>query len=234
MDFSYDYYSDFTGLNDPQLEQFMEQFGFAIIGVMMVVALIALAVFLATYILGSIGNYTIAKRRGIRNPWLAWIPLANLWITGCISDQYQYVVKGKTKNRRKLLLILGIANVVVSSVLRDVATGLTYAGGEEAAMAGGALSLITALLSGAISVTMLVFYYMSLYDLYSSCNPSNNVLFLVLSIIFRVTEPFFVFFNRKRDDGMPPIREEPQQYIPQEYTCVEPETRTPQDGPEML
>ena len=89
MDFSYDYYSDFSGLNDPQLEQFFEQFGFAIIGVMMVVVLIALAVSLTTYILGSIGNYTIAKRRGIRNPWLAWIPLAHLWITGCISAQYQ-------------------------------------------------------------------------------------------------------------------------------------------------
>ena len=51
-----------------------------------------------------------------------------------------------------------------------------------------------------------VVYYMAMYDLYTSCSPENNVLFLVLSIVFRVTEPFFIFFNRNHDMGMPPRR----------------------------
>lgn len=234
MDYSYDYYSDFSGMNDRQIMEFMEEFGFVMIGVFAVIALIVLAVAVVSYILGSIGNYTIAKRRGIRNPWLAWIPIAKLWITGCISDQYQYVVKGKVKNRRRILLILGIVNMVVSGGLRGASRALLFAGSEEAAIAGGAIAMVAGLLSMGVSITMLVFYYMALYDLYSSCNPGNSVLFLVLSIIFQVMEPFFVFFNRKRDDGMPPRREEPQQYIPQEYVSVEPEPQAPQDGPEML
>lgn len=216
MDYSYEYYSDFSGMNDQQVMEFMEQFGFALIGVVAVIGLIALAAGLVCYILGSIGNYTIAKRRGIRNAWLAWIPLAKLWITGCISDQYQYVVKGSTKNRRKILLILGIANAVVGGGLQGASRVLMFAGSEEAAVAGGAVALIGGLISAGIGIALLVFYYMAMYDLYTSCNPQNNVLLLVLSIIFQVTEPFFVFFNRKRDDGMPPRREEPRQYIPQE------------------
>ena len=57
-----------------------------------------------------------------------------------------------------------------------------------------------------LSIVLAVFRFMALYDLYSSCIPGSNVLFLVLSIIFSFTEPFFIFACRNRDDGMPPRR----------------------------
>ena len=41
------------------------------------------------------------------------------------------------------------------------------------------------------------------------------LLFLVLSIVFSVTEPFFLFFNRNKDGGMPPRRPDP--------VCIPPE-----------
>ena len=68
-----------------------------------------------------------------------------------------------------------------------------------------------------IAIAYVVVYYMALYDLYKSLDPSNCVLFLVLSIVFRVTEPFFLFFNRNKDQGMPPRRQNPT-YIPPEQT----------------
>jgi len=61
---------------------------------------------------------------------------------------------------------------------------------------------------------VMVIRYIAMYDLYTSCNPQNNVLFLVLSIFFTVTEPFFLFFIRNKDEGMPPRRQ--LRYIPQE------------------
>ena len=48
---------------------------------------------IAMYVLSAWGMYTIANRRGIHRPWLAWIPVANMWILGSISDQYQLSVK---------------------------------------------------------------------------------------------------------------------------------------------
>lgn len=65
----------------------------------------------------------------------------------------------------------------------------------------------------AVAIAVMVIRYIAMYDLYTSCNPQNNVLFLVLSIFFTVTEPFFLLFIRNKDEGMPPRRRQPQ-YVP--------------------
>ena len=44
---------------------------------------------IAAYILTAIAIYTVSRRRGLRNPWLAWVPVANVWLLGSLSDQYQ-------------------------------------------------------------------------------------------------------------------------------------------------
>ena len=75
----------------------------------LIVALLSLALSVVIYIFHSLGLYTIANRRGIHHSWLAWLPVGNLWLLGSIADQYQYVVKGKIKNRRKVMLGLSIA-----------------------------------------------------------------------------------------------------------------------------
>ena len=181
---------------------------------------------IASYVLRALGLYTIAKRRGINHPWMGWVPVLDLWVLGCISDQYQYVVKGKEKNRRKWLLGLSIALAVVYIVF-FVFCGIAVAG-VITGVSGGLFEkqLITGLMGSAtgllicliplviIAITATVIRYVALYDLYTSCNPQNNVLFLVLGIFFRVTESFFVFFIRNKDEGMPPRRRQPQ-YVPE-------------------
>lgn len=68
---------------------------------------------IAFYVFGALGYYAIAQRRGIKHAWLAWVPIGNLWLLGCISDHYQSVAKGKVKNKRKALLILSIILAVL-------------------------------------------------------------------------------------------------------------------------
>lgn len=174
--------------------------------------------YLICYIFASIGTYTIAKRRGIRHAWLAWIPVVGDWVLGCISDQYQYLVKGKNKSRRTVLMVLEIIStvlgvIVLISVLRIVENVLGSAAGYLSetqlisALMGPMMSLVwAALLASGVSIAYIVFRYIALYDLYISSNSRNGVTFLVLSIIFNVTEPFFIFACRNRDDGMPPRR----------------------------
>ena len=58
-----------------------------------------------------------------------------------------------------------------------------------------------------ISIATMVIRYMAMYDIYNSCSPQNSVVFLVLSILFSITEPFFLFFTRNKDDGMPPRKQ---------------------------
>ena len=176
---------------------------------------------IAGYVLTAIGLYTIAQRRGLNRPWLAWIPIVNCWILGSLSDQYRYVVKGEIKSKRKVLLVLNILIKVLSGAMVGVAvaavvgTTVEFFHGTvgEAAMRAIMGPLVTilglALPMAGIAIAFAVIRYMALYDVYRSVDPVNCVLFTVLSILFGVTEPFFLFFSRNKDLGMPPRRQAP-------------------------
>ena len=208
------------------MEYAFEDFAAGIAVFDIVYTLLSFVFAIVSYVLCSTAFYSIAKRRGINNPWMSWVPVLSAWVLGCISDQYQYVVKGRNKNKRKWLVGLNIA-LIVAYIAFVVFLGVfsfsiidTASGGMEDAqfmetMMKFVLSIFAALIPMlALVIARMIIRYMAMYDLYSSCSPQNNVLFLVLSIFIPVTEPFFVFFNRKKDGGMPPRRPEPAAYIP--------------------
>lgn len=192
---------------------------------------------IAMYVLRSLGVYAIAKRRGLNHAWFAWVPVVDAYLLGCISDQYRYVVKGQDKSKRKWLLGLNIVmgvlivTVVVSmiSVIFRV-SGIAIRGASETQIAKAAMSSVLGILGlclplGGVSIAVAVIRYMALYDLYTSAEPKNNVMYLVLSIFFSVTEPFFIFFNRNKDEGMPPRKAAP---VDAEY--VQPEAPQPEEA----
>ena len=171
---------------------------------------------IAAYILTALAIYRISVRRGLSKPWLAWVPVVNCWLLGSLSDQYQYLINGKNTSRRKWLLVLNIlknllvagffiyAIVVVGSALNaGIIGGFGRAGAME--IIGPVVTLLSFVLPYVgIAIALCIIRYIALYDVYRSLDPSNAVLFLVLSILFRPTEPFFLFFNREKDLGMPP------------------------------
>ncbi len=193
---------------------------------------------IGTYVLSAMALHTIATRRGLNNPWISWVPVINCWILGSLSDQYQYVVKGQTKSRRKILLILNILSMVLSITIivmaAVMAAGAVFGRSEAEIMANvmGPVMAVAgmALPLAGIAIAILVIRLMALFDVYRSLDPNNAVLFLVLSIFFGVTEPFFLFFNRHKDTGMPPRkRPEPEYVPPQEPEYVSP--REPESEP---
>ena len=197
-----------------EADQLPALIGSGILGVFAIIYFVILSIYLAsfavTYVLRSWSLYTIAKRRGIRNGWLAWIPLGNLWILGNISDQYQYVVKGRIKNRRKKLMGFSIG-LYAGYFLWLLVTLTNLAAGREATalfflVFGGLIILTTA-------IYQTVCRYLAYYDLYRSCDPGNAVLYLVLSVFFTITLPFFVFACRDRDLGMPPRKKPAAQQV---------------------
>ena len=212
---------DMTMMDIPyEVTEMLEEFGPMIIGIVLIVLLVVLAVSAVFYIFQSLGLYTIAKRRGIENPWLAWIPVANYWILGCISDQYRYVVRGEVKSKRKVLLTVSILNAVLSIVafVRLIVSIVLMITG--AAQGINEMEIIRQLLTSLafyipvliLGIVGLVVQIMALFDVYTSCDPANNVLYLVLSLIpgiSQVTKPLFLFLCRDQDKGMPPRRESP-------------------------
>lgn len=188
---------------------------------------------IASYVLTALALYTVAQRRGLNRPWLAWVPVVNCWLIGSLSDQYRYVVKGEDTSRRKILLtlqilmmILGIAMAAVGIATAVGAVGGAMRGISESRMMETVLGPLVGIVGlslplAGISIAYAVIRYMALYDIYRSMDPVNCVLFLVLSILFGVTEPFFLFFNRNKDLGMPP-RRQTYSYVPPEPQWQEP------------
>ena len=212
------YYYEF----EPYLEEFLE-YGW---GASLLTNGFSSLLGIASYVLTALALYSLAQRRGIKNAWLSWIPVINCWIIGSLSDQYRYVVKGEVKNKRKTLLTLNIVNAVLSIVMVIGAVvaavvGIQSAMGSRHGMVSGIMGMVFGILamclpSLCISIAAMVVRFMALHDIYTSCQPQNSVLYLVLSIIFRITEPFFLFLCRDKDEGMPPRKQEPVYMPPQE------------------
>lgn len=197
----------------------------------------SMLVSLATYIFTALALYTIARRRGIHNPWLAWIPFANTWLLGCVADQYRAVARGETKYRRRVLLITEILTCVLAMIMLVLVFSMllsmfSYGMGNlenldymSEAMEAELMSAIVGPVVGILLLTLVilplvivnaVFSYIALHDIYKSCDPGNATLFLVLSIFIGICQPIFLFICRNKDGGMP-SREAPPTNPAQPY-----------------
>ena len=191
------YYNELpvTGMDEEVLARVMAIL-LGVVGVVLVFSLIF-------WIISALSLQSIARRRGIRNAWLAWVPIGNEWILGSIADQYQHLIQAKITARRKVLVWLNVGYAMLI-IANGLVQGLTEAAAhtDEQLLIWGLASTAISLARLAVSITALVFCHMSNYDLYRSCNPKNAVTFLVLGIIFPITQPFFYLSCRKKDLGM--------------------------------
>ena len=183
-------------------------------GILLLLWFLAMGFAVVMYVFNAVGMYRIAKRRGIHHAWLAWVPIGCNWLLGSISDHYQYVAKQKVTKRRRILLILSLVQVVVSTLFMVGAFALSFAAGPGMNDAIGSVLLIALMVVSylgmlGVMIAILVFCYIAYYDLFRSCKPKQDVLFLVLGILVNVTLPFFVFACGNSDEGMP-ARRKPQ------------------------
>lgn len=207
------YYGDYSYYGEFDFMEFFLAY-FAVLGVFWLISI-------ATYVLQSLSLYTIAKRRCIKKPWLAWLPVGYSWILGSIADQYQYVKMGQVKNKRKALLVLEILSAVLSVVCfalfivmfaNILAVGTNALNPNE--IIGEFLGVFfcawaSIMAVNGLKIAILVVSYVALYDLYRSCEPKNAVLYLVLSIIIGITRPVFMIACCRKDEGMPPRKPQP-------------------------
>ncbi len=143
-------------------------FGIAFVGMLFFI-LIFIAIAVTIYVFSSFALYKMAKNRGINNPWMAWIPFANMWIWGELGNYFYRLDNAPKENLPILLLVFTL---------------------------GGLIPII----GFASTIIALVLQYMVLYQIYKHTTPNNAVVFLVLSIIFPVTMPFFLFAQRNKID----------------------------------
>ncbi|MEA5002666.1 MAG: hypothetical protein VB081_04125 [Christensenella sp.] len=175
--------------------------------------IILVAVF---YVFSALGLYTMAKRRGLENPWLAWIPIVYIYVIGKLADTY--AAKHMNKKTNYAVLLLGLIVGVVVLVVVMLCTA--FMGGFYMSYMSTIwpVFIILYVLVIAAAIVYAVFYYISLYRIYNWHSESATVL-LILSILFSVIVPFVLFALRNGDNRYLYPPQQPgggQPYAPQQ------------------
>ena len=132
-------------------------------------AFFSFAIAVAAYVLTAIGLSKLAQKQNIPNAWLAWVPIAQLYIIGVIIKEVK--LGSFTIPRMELVLPLG-------------------------AVAVGVLSAIP-FLGGLVALAFAVLFVYTLYLLFKLYVPESAVLYTVLSAIGLFA--IFIFIIRDKD-----------------------------------
>lgn len=183
------------------------------IGAIAVSAVIGIAI----YLLESISVYKMAKSAQIKNPWLAFIPVANDWVFGTLAEKYKK--KNGTKSARfgiilpvleGIVLIETIALTIFTVISIKEITGYALdAVNTSSEMAPEQfMSLIPVIILYfalmAVAFAYAVVFFIALWRVYSSFDKSNATLYIVLSVVFTISVPIILFIIRNRKPEFDP------------------------------
>lgn len=176
--------------------------------VLMFAFLIGVAVSLVLWALKSIGICVMSEKEGLKNPWYSFIPFFSAFALGRLGAGFKKKNGSVTKNRGKLLLTLNIvlaASLVL--IMLVVFAGLIPIAVSDAlgyqltgpliVLLGVCLILYFAVF--ALAVVYLVFTYISVYNIFLKFNNQMAVCFTVLSIVFPILMPIFLFVSRNKE-----------------------------------
>lgn len=147
-------------------------FGWAFMGVF---ALFAVVIGIALYVIFALGLMNLAKKQGIENEWLAFIPIAQLYILGLIIKELK-IFSFEVPSPELVLPIAALAAIVLGAV----------------PVIGFVLSIGNAVLTVA-----------SLYTLYLIYIPGSAVLYTVLGFFLPFLTPFFIYSIRNNEPVKP-------------------------------
>jgi hypothetical protein len=142
------------------------------IGVLAVLTtILASLFFLALYLLFAFGLFTMAKKRELANPWMAFIPLANFYLLGKLIGPF-YVLKYLINPPEIILIIVG--------VLFFGLTWVPYAGS----------------LLASVALVVLLF---GLYSLYSRLDNEKAFFYTIVSAVLpTIAIPILFFMLRNK------------------------------------
>lgn len=124
------------------------------------------------YVFFCLGLYKLAANRKLENPWLAWIPIAQLYILGQLAGG-TIVLFDKKIDKLEMILPIGFVGAAIL----------------------GSLPLIGWL----ISLAYIVFMFCVLFQLYKIYKPDSAMLYTILSIFIA---PFMIFAIRNNQPSL--------------------------------
>lgn len=167
-----------------------------------IVYLIIIFLTLITYILNGIGYTKLAKKVGIENGWLSFVPIANFYLLGKFAekDNEVYHPDDKPKKWSKILLISSAASLIITllfcvfTIISAVLSGIMVAGStdvmvaEESSSTGvpiiiSLIVIVVSILLIVASITCTVLQYIAMYKTLHLMAPAHAVWILIVSIL---------------------------------------------------
>lgn len=177
---------------------------------------------IALYVLGALGAYTVAKHRGVKNAWLAWLPIGISYVYGALSDDVVSLrgIPKKYRSRALLPALDGCAAggivllfVVMISTFYSVMP-LSNTAASAAPFVQLPFMMLFALLINGTMIASRVFASIALYPIYREyCLPGTSLAFAVCGGIFGL-HGIFLFAIRNK---------QPLAAVSQYYTGVPPQ-----------
>ena len=178
------------------------------------------------YVFVSLGGQRMARKVGMSNPWMFWIPCANVYAMGNLADTQASLCEGKNTTYRKKMLTwtivvacMAIVWAIAFSVFMVVAAAngmldangdlVTLDGFDPDALIGPALFLLlTSLASLVLYIVYLVIYFKALYRIYKLYAHDGAAGLVVLSVFVSVAIPAVFLSLSKREPVLPPRGED--------------------------
>lgn len=171
--------------------------------------LVLLMVCIADYVLKSLALYSVAKRRNISKPWLAWIPIASAWTLGSVADDYDFKNGINRKWRLTLIIPLLITSAAMiifltTTTILAIATNFTSYYPDTAIYIFIYISYLIIL---SVTMVYMACYTICLYKLYESTVPEKSVKYLIITLLIPLGGA--ICLMKSKDKGYPEPAEKP-------------------------
>lgn len=178
------------------------------------------------YVFVSLGGQRMARKVGMSNPWMFWIPCANVYAMGNLADTQASLCEGKNTTYRKKMLAWSIvvacaaipwAIAYTVFMVAAAANGLLDENGVLITLDGASLEpligptlflLAVSLVFLALYIVYVVIYYKTLYRIYKLYAPDGAAGLVVLSVFVSVAIPAVFLKLSEREPVLPPRGED--------------------------
>lgn len=180
----------------------IEQAFTVIFSVILIFYAVSVAARLAGHVLKALALTQMLRNAGFREPFLAWVPVANNFLLGNLCDRAVCFQKGKSRGFAVLLPLWDVLGFVFG---QNLFAFLSYYDGLNTRFAAGETFFTyhkgdpMDLLRTFLAVAILASFGCALWHLYRDYAPERAVLFTVLSVVFGpLAQAILLFTIRNR------------------------------------
>ncbi len=190
-----------------------ETVAIASIAILLIMYIILLIFLIATYVLQSLALHTLARRRGIASPWLAWLPFGNYWIIGSLARDYdkQNNIKRRWDKTMLILSIVFFASYVVVYIGAIVCAIIAELNAGSAAMIDeAAIALVLGMVFAfafipviMVATALQIINYICFFKIFESTVPEKALKYFLLTLLVPLAQPICLFLCRNKGYAHP-------------------------------